>query len=225
MTNVTGRWCSAVLLLATLTACSDEEAAPLGEAGASASASAAPPPSEGLLLTSLLTPADIAPDVTGPPPAVAGTEAADVGVRDKPVCDVKADLDDLAAVSVGPMTDPDASEQVYEALTVADGTAEAQEYIGTVRERGEARCTFDETVAEATYTVAVEGPVELGSVGDEAAGYSTAYTGGYTGFRWDMTTRRGRILVNVQYTSTSPIEPGRAVELLRQALDKASVLA
>lgn len=203
-----------------LAGCSD---GPASGADPSASATAAAPPTEGELLTSLLTPPDLGPDFDGPAPAVAGTEAAEAGVSDKPLCGVQDDLDELAGVSVGPMTDPE-SRQVFERLTVADGVSEAEDFLAVVRKRAEARCRFDETVAETTYTVTVEGPVEL-DVGDDAVGVAQAYTGGYTGFRWDMTARRGRLLVNVQYTTTAPVDRERALELLRLALDKASVLS
>ncbi|MFP5220238.1 MAG: hypothetical protein ACLGIG_10995, partial [Actinomycetes bacterium] len=194
------------------------------EADPSVSAATAATPTEGELLTSLLTPADVGPEFGGPPPAVAGTEAAEAGVSDEPLCGVDDDLDELAQVSVGPMTDPDAT-QVYERLTVADGITEAEDFLTTVRERADARCRFDETVEATTYTVTVRGAVELDGVGDDAVAIDQAYTGGYTGFRWDMTARRGRLLVNVQYTSTDPVERDRAVELLQLAVDKASVLS
>ena len=212
-------------LLTGPVACSDDGGDDGDDGGAAADASPAPPPSEGELLTSLLTPRDIGPDFTGPAPAVKGAEAADPGVSDDPLCGVEDDLDELAEVSVGPMTDPGATEQVYERITVADGVQEAEDFLAVVRARGDARCTFDETVQQTTYTVTVNGPVELDGVADAAVGVDLAYTGGYTGFRWDMTARTGRLLVNVQYTTTEPGERERALELLRLALDKSSVLS
>ena len=219
--------CGAALLLVALVACSDggEDGGDDAAADPSVSASAAPAPTEGELLTSLLTPRELGPDFTGPAPAVKGTDAAEAGVSDEPLCGVEDDLDELAEVSVGPMTDPGATEQVFERITVADGVQEAEDFLAVVRERGEARCTFDETVQQTTYTVTVDGPVELDGVADAAVGVDQAYTGGYTGFRWDMTARTGRLLVNVQYTTTEPVERERALELLRLALDTSSVLS
>lgn len=219
-----GRALLVAALLTGVVACSDDDGGDDGGDPA-ASASPAPPPSEGELLTSLLTPRDLGPDVTGPAPAVEGTDAAGAGVREEPLCGVEDDLDDLIGASVGPMTDPDATEQVYERLLVADGVQEAEDFLAVVRERGGARCTFDETVQQTTYTVTVRGPVELEGVADDAVAVDQAYTGGYTGFRWDMTARRGRLLVNVQYTTTEAVERERALELLRLALDKSSVLS
>ena len=218
----TRRW-GCALLLVVLVACSDGGGEG-DDAGADPSASAAAP-TEGELLTSLLTPRELGPDFTGPAPAVEGTDAAEAGVSEEPLCGVEDDLDDLVGASVGPMTDPGATEQVYERITVADGAQEAEDFLAVVRERGEARCTFDETVQQTTYTVTVKGALELDGLADDAAAVDQAYTGGYTGFRWDMTARRGRLLVNVQYTTTEPVERERALELLRLALDKSSVLS
>jgi len=216
-----------VLLLSTAVACGGDGRPPSDDT-ADASASAAPP-AEGQLLTALLTPRELGTDFTGPPPAVAGSEAAEAGVSEKPLCEVDGDVDTAAEVSVGPMTDPEATEQVFERITVAESVAEAEELLTLVRQRAEARCRFDETVAETTYTVTVRGPLDLDTDADvdadDAAGVDQAYTGGYTGFRWDMTARRGRLLVNVQYTTTEPVDRDRALELLRLAVDKASVLS
>ena len=123
----------------------------------------------------------------------------------------------------GPIVSEGNKEQVFERLTIE---ADGKELLDVIRRRGEARCEFVGTATGGiTYAVKVDGPVDVSGIGDEAAGFSQTYSKGYEGFRWDMTARKGRLFVNVQYTSTSPVDAARARALVTSAVAKAAPIS
>lgn len=171
------------------------------------------------LIAVLLTPQDVGAGFQGDPPVV--DQRTDV-VAARPLCDLPS-VPPKVRVSVGPLVStPDPDEQVFERITIDEDPNGPLELS---RRRGQARCEFQETATGGiTYTVKVDGPVDLGKVGDEAVGFSQTFSMGYDGHRWDMTARQGRLNVNVQYTTTKPIDPARAKSLLAAAVAKAAPL-
>ena len=215
-----------VVVLAVLAACGGDDdgatlsssivAAPTSTAAA-ATTTPGPLPTADELKAVLLTPPEVGPGFQGSEPVV--DQRADV-VAARPLCDIRATAPRVR-VSVGPIVStPEPKEQVFERITVEDNPSARLE---VERRRSEARCEFQETASGGiSYTVKVDGPVDVGSVGEGAVGLSQTYSKGYEGFRWDMTARQGRLVINVQYTSTSAVDPARARALLAAAVAKAA---
>jgi hypothetical protein len=192
---------------------------PGGAPTTAASTTTGPVATADQLKTVLLTPQEVGSGFQGDPPVI--DERRDV-VAARPLCDIPAPQPRVR-VSVGPIINtPDVTEQVFERITIEE---DAGLLFEVHRRRGEARCAFQETASGGiTYTVKVDGPVDVGQVGDEALGFAQTFSQGYDGHRWDMLARQGRLAVNVQYTSTKPIDPARARALFAAAVTKAAPL-
>lgn len=213
--------CSLLVLVAWVPGCGGGSDAPPPPPPAPATTSTtAPPPTAEQLLGVLLTAEDVGPEFV-PKPGMVGQRTEDVTSR--PLCDIRTpDRGTLPFVTVGPLLSQDGKQQVFERVSVEP---DPRAHLAVARQQAEVRCSYQETAGTGqSYTVKVDGPVPVDGIGDESTGLSQTYSNGFDGFRWDVTARTGRLTVNVQYTSTTPVDPARARGLLARAVSKASTL-